>query len=91
MNETVKIVPANTGEMEPKVKWQAIAQYILGVVVVGTVGAVTDGNIVAELPDYISMFLAPIIPVIGGLASGYAARHQWRAGEGQTTIVGHGH
>lgn len=73
--------PANTKKMEPKVKWQAIATYIVGAVGLAIFNAVTDSNLISELPDAIEIFAVPLVPVLGGLLAGFNASHQWRSGE----------
>ena len=74
-------VPHNTRAIEPKVKWQAIVTYLVGVVGLSLFNAVTDANLVTELPTTVQIFVAPLLPVIGGLIAGYQAKHQWRSGE----------
>lgn len=70
-----------TAPIEPKVKAQAIATYVLGLILVAVVAALTDGNLVGEVPDAAAALLAPLLPVLAGMAAGYSARHQYRHGE----------
>jgi hypothetical protein len=70
-----------TAPVEPKVKAAAVAQYIGGLVLVAVVAGATDGNLVHDLPDWLSALLAPILPVLAGFAASYSARHQYRSGE----------
>jgi hypothetical protein len=71
-------LPATTTVVEPKVKAQAIVQFLVGVVLVAIAGAVTDGNLLGELPDAVTAILAPVLPVLVGFAAAYRARHQFR-------------
>lgn len=65
----------------PKVKWMAIGTYALGVLMTALFGAVTDGNLLYELPDWATTLLVPVLPMIGNFVLGYNIRHQWRTPE----------
>lgn len=71
--------------IEPKVKAAAAAQYVVGVLLVALVGGLTNGNLVADLPDWVAALAAPLVPVVAGFAAAYSARHQYRGGERDTT------
>lgn len=77
-------LPARTTVIEPKVKWGAIGTYVVGALLMFIVNLVTgNGNelLMAVVPDYLEMFIVPLIPALASLASGYAARHQYRSPE----------
>lgn len=78
-------VPASTGTVEPKVKAASIGTYLAGLVLVALVSGLTDGNLVAEFPDWASALLAPVLPTLVAMAAGYNARHQYRSPEAITT------
>lgn len=67
--------------VEAKVKAAAIGQFVLGLVLVAVVGGLTDGNLVAELPDWATALVAPILPTLAGWVAAYSAAHQYRSGE----------
>jgi hypothetical protein len=72
-------LPPTTGKVEPKVKAASIGTYLAGLVLVALVSGVTDGNLVAEFPDWASALLAPVLPTLAAMAAGYNARHQYRS------------
>lgn len=75
-------LPANTTVMEPKVKWQAAVTYVVGAVGLAIFNSVTGTTLLADvLPDAVEIFVVPLVPVVGGLIAGFAAKHQWRSGE----------
>jgi hypothetical protein len=77
--------PANTGTVEPKVKWTGIVTYLVGVVVLALINAFTDNDnqlLLESLPDIVEPFILPIIPVVSGVVAGYFAKHQWRTPPG---------
>ena len=77
-----EVLPVNTTTVEPKVKWQAIAGYVIGVVCLGLVAVLQNGPFLIDaIPAPLQVFILPFIPGVIGLLAGYSARHQWRAGE----------
>lgn len=77
-------LPNHTTQVEPKVKWQAIAMYVVSAVLL-LIFELATGNdnelLTAVLPDYLEVFILPLVPVLGGLVAGFYARHQWRRAE----------
>jgi hypothetical protein len=79
------VQPVNTTAIEPKVKWGAIGAYVVGVLALSGVKLLSNNDLLAAaLPDALEIFVFPLVPTVASLLSGYAARHQWRAGEGDT-------
>lgn len=74
-------LPADTGKTEPKVKVSAVAQYLVGLVLVAVVSGAMDGNLVSLLPDWASSILLPILPAVAGWLAAYNTRHQFRVTE----------
>lgn len=77
-------LPNNTNRTEPKVKWGAIAAYVLGAVGLFLVDMLTaDENalLLDVLPDPVEWFVLPIVPAAASLVAGYRARHQYRVAE----------
>jgi hypothetical protein len=77
--------PSGNYPVELKLKVAAIAQYLVGLILVAAVAGLTGGNLVADLPDWASALLAPVLPVLASFAAGYSARHQYRATEASPT------
>ncbi len=76
--------PDNTTTMEPKVKFPAIAIYVVGVIVLALINAFTADNnvlLLASLPDSVEPFILPLVPVAVQMITGYFAKHQWRNAE----------
>ena len=72
----------NTTAVEPKVQWQAVVHYVASLLLLALYGAITDSTLLVDtLPYWAEIFVLPLIPTIGGLITGYAARHQWRTNE----------
>ena len=79
------VQPVDTTKVEPKVKWASIGTYLAGVVGLGLVTLLSDNDLLAQaLPDPLEVFVMPAVPAVIAAIAGYAARHQWRAGEGDT-------
>lgn len=77
-------LPNHTTKMEPKVKYQAIAMYVVSALILFLFELFTGNDnelLTAVLPDYVEVFVLPLIPVLGGLLAGWNARHQWRRAE----------
>lgn len=77
-------LPNHTTAVEPKVKWQALAMYVVSSVLLLLFELATGNDnelLVTFLPDYLEAFILPLIPVIGGLVAGFYTRHQWRRAE----------
>lgn len=77
-------LPNHTSVMEPKVKWGAIATYVVSAIVLLLVELFTANEnqlLIEALPDVYEAFILPLVPTITTLAVGYSARHQWRQGE----------
>lgn len=77
-------LPANTSVVEPKVKYGALAAYVLSALVLFLVELLTgNGNelIIEALPDGIEALVLPFVPALASLIAGYAARHQYRSPE----------
>lgn len=74
------VLPNRNGRfpLEWKVKAAAIGTYVAGLVMVGVWSAITDGNLIGELPDPVATVLTPMIPAVTAVIAGYQARHQWR-------------
>jgi hypothetical protein len=73
--------PANTRSVEPKVKWATIGSYVVGVVAVGIVNALTGNDnelLIEALPDAAEAFVLPIVPAVSAFVFGWYAKHQWR-------------
>jgi len=65
--------------VEPKVKWQAAAGYVTGVIALGLIAVLQNGPFLVDvIPDALEVFVLPMVPGFIGLLAGYAARHQWR-------------
>ena len=77
--------PANTTKVEPKVQWATIGAYAAGVVGLGLVNVVSEGNnqlLIDVLPDGLEAFVLPLVPALTALLGGFVARHQWRTAPG---------
>lgn len=77
-------LPNRTGIMEPKVKWGAVAAYVVSAIVLLIVNLLTANQnelLLEAVPDVYEAFILPLVPAISALAAGYAARHQWRQAE----------
>ena len=77
-------LPNHTRTVEPKVKYQAIAMYVLAAFLLFLFELFTGNDnelLTAALPDYIEVFLLPLVPTIGGLVVAFYTRHQWRRAE----------
>ncbi|MGE3487459.1 MAG: hypothetical protein AB7L09_22285 [Nitrospira sp.] len=77
-------LPDNTSTIAPKVKWGAIAAYVVTAGALGLYRLLTqdDNALLLEiLPDSIEWLILPIVPMLSSLIAGYAARHQWREAE----------
>jgi hypothetical protein len=72
--------------VEWKVKAQALATYFAGLIGMAILNGVADANLIAELPDSVEVFVAPLLPVAVGALAGWKARHQERAGESWPAI-----
>lgn len=84
--------PPHTRAIEPKVKWGAVAAYALGALFLLLVELFTADNnalLLHVVPDFLEIFLLPLVPALASLAAGFAARHQWRSTEvGRTQAPG---
>ena len=79
------VQPVNTTKIEPKVKWSAVGTYVAGLVALSAVKLLSNNDLLSQvLPDALEIFVFPLVPTVVSLLSGYAAQHQWRAGEGDT-------
>ena len=77
-------LPNRTGVVEPKVKWGAVATYIVSAIVLLLIELFTANEnqlLIEALPDVWEAFILPLVPAITTLAAGYSARHQWRQAE----------
>lgn len=77
-------LPNRTSVMEPKVKWGAVATYVVSAILLLLIELFTANQnqlLIAALPDVYEAFILPLVPAITTLAVGYAARHQWRQAE----------
>jgi hypothetical protein len=77
-------LPNHTTQVEPKVKYQAIAMYVLAAFLLFLFELFTGNDnelLTSVLPDYLEIFLLPLVPTIGGLVVAFYTRHQWRRAE----------
>jgi hypothetical protein len=77
-------LPNHTRTVEPKVKWQALAMYVLASLLLFFYELFTGNEnelLVTVLPDYLEAFILPLVPVLGGLVVAFYTRHQWRRAE----------
>jgi hypothetical protein len=77
-------LPNHTNQVEPKVKWQALAMYVVASVLLFVYELVTGNEnelLVTVLPDYLEAFVLPLVPALGGLIVAFYTRHQWRRAE----------
>jgi hypothetical protein len=77
-------LPNHTTQVEPKVKYQAIAMYVVSAVLLFIFELATGNDnelLVAALPDIVESFVLPLVPTIGGLVVAFYTRHQWRRAE----------
>lgn len=63
-----------------KVKWSTVGTYLACVMGLAGLNGVTDLNLVEQLPDLVEVFVAPVLPSLAAFLSGYAAKHDPRAG-----------
>jgi len=61
--------------IERKVKAATIAVYIATSALLGILNGVTDANLVAGLPDWLEVFVAPLLPAAAAWIAGYRAKH----------------
>lgn len=62
-------------KVETKVKAASIFSYFGLLALLAILNGVTDTNLVAGLPDWIEVLVAPVIPAAVGLVAGYVASH----------------
>lgn len=62
-------------KVERKVKAAAIWTYLAACAGLGIVNGISDANLVAGLPDWAEVFVAPIVPTVAAWIAGYKARH----------------
>jgi len=77
-------LPNHTRTVEPKVKMQAIAMYVVSAVLLFLFELATGNDnelLTALLPDYLEVFILPLVPALGGLVVAFYTRHQWRRAE----------
>jgi hypothetical protein len=76
----------NTTEVEPKVKVQAALHYVVTATLVGIGLLIQDGAFMGLLPSIVVTILGPLVPAILAGIAAYKAKHQWRYGEGRSTV-----
>jgi hypothetical protein len=77
-------LPNHTRQVEPKVKMQAIAMYVVSALLLFIFELATGNDnelLVAALPDALEAFVLPLVPAVGGLVVAFYTRHQWRRAE----------
>lgn len=62
-------------KVEAKVKASTFASYLAGLALLAVLNGITDTNLVAGLPDWLEVIVAPFVPAVVTLAAGYIARH----------------
>lgn len=85
-------LPNHTTKVEPKVKYQAIAMYVVAALLLFIFELATGNDnelLTAVLPDYLEIFVLPLVPTIGGLVVAFYTRHQWRRAEVPGDINSH--
>jgi len=82
-----KVYPNQSGgfPFEPKVKWAALLATLLPLLVTWATGAVTSGEFIDGLPDFVTAMILSALTGAGTAAAGYSARHQNRMGAGTNT------
>ncbi len=81
-------LPNKTNKPEPKVVWSAVGAYLASLVFLVLLNALTSNNnelLFDLLPDAIEVFVVPFVPGIVAFVSGFAARHQYRRAEVQSS------
>lgn len=68
-------IPTPAPKVERKVKAAGIATYLGIAAGLGVLNAATDINLIAGLPDWLEVFVAPFIPTVITSLSAYQARH----------------
>jgi hypothetical protein len=85
MNDSVPsdavIEPVDTSVTEPKVKWAAIASAVVALVLAGLPSILQDQDLVAGLPDWVSVLIAILVAGGSTFAAGRKAPHQYRIPE----------
>lgn len=61
--------------VETKVKAATFAAYFGLVALLAVLNAVADTNLVSALPDYLEVFVAPMVPAALTLVAGWLAKH----------------
>lgn len=61
--------------IETKVKWATIATYVGIAALLGGLNAITDANLISELPDVVEVFVAPLLPTLITFLAGRQAPH----------------
>lgn len=80
---------ANTSTVEPKVQVMTIVTYLVSLILLGIGEIIQNGTLLQLVPPayaWITVILTPLIPGLLTLIAGYAAKHQWRYGEGTSTV-----
>jgi hypothetical protein len=61
--------------IETKVKAASLGSYLGGVALLAILNGVTTANLVAGMPDWLEVFLAPMVPTAVAFVSGFVAKH----------------
>lgn len=75
--------PSAAGPVEKKVKHATVASYVGGVALMGVLNGIGDANLIAGFPDWLEVFIAPMLPTAVTFVAAWVAKHTPRPDLGQ--------
>lgn len=84
------VVPAEKIPIEKKVTWGSVGAYLGGIAIMAVLNAVSsDGGLVSALPDWLEVFVIPVVPAMVAFISGWIAKHTPRPDLPATNVIPH--